>query len=176
MLQRRRIAGEFLGLFDDIGNSTIKAFNDTVKGIFSYDASDGQWGTKDSLYGGAAYHIGHGTLNPVVNLIGYNPSNGKWGDKGSDVDWMNEGLGQINGANAQRHALGVAGDAVIAAQAKQNLLIQQEQTKKMQSDIQASNGAQAIRKSGGSVFNPSSTTPLAQGNKLGADTQNFLGV
>lgn len=116
--------------------------------------------------------------NSLINLAtSYDPKTGKVAGKGSDLDWANEALGQINGANAQRHAIGVAGDAVNAANAKQNLLLQQQQTQKMQADYQASNGAAAISRGGGSIFNPYSVTPMATpGAKLGADTQNFLGV
>lgn len=120
------------------------------------------------------------SANDVVNFgYGYNPGNGKFGGKGSFIDWANEGLGQLNGANAQRHALNVAGDAANAAQTQQNLLISQQNELKHQQDVSASSGAAAIRataqaRSGQSFF--ANSTPQAYGPKLGADTTNFLGV
>lgn len=121
-----------------------------------------------------------GGANQVFNATySYDPSTGKWGGKGSFADWGNEGLGQINGANAQRHAIGVAGDAVNLAQAKQNVLLHQQQQQKQQADIQASSGALAIRNTASSAFGASTATPMAMatpGSKLGGDTQNFLGV
>lgn len=123
--------------------------------------------------------LGH--LNSDVNfLYGYNPATGQYGGKGSFVDWANEGLGQLNGSNAARHAAGVAGDAVIQAKADQAQLIQKQQLQKQQMDINASNSAAGIRATSAAqssmAFNPQSTTPFAFGSKLGAGGQDFLGL
>lgn len=173
-------------------------FNSYVKAITSYDASNGSWGTRDSVVGGLTHGIadigggasGNGKFvgaNMVANLIGYNPANGKWGDKGSDVDWLNEGVGQINGSNAARHAAGVAGDAVNLAAQQEATLESQKEAANQQSDINASNSAAAIRATSKATgaFNPSMTTALALGPaaqiaanapKLGTDQQDFLGL
>lgn len=169
-------------------------FNSYVKSVTSYDASNGSWGSKDSILGGlySLKDVGgksgsNAGINSLVNLIGYNPSNGKFGDSGSDVDWANEALGQINGSNAARHAAGVAGDASLLAQQQEATLESQKEQQNEQDDINASNSAAAIRATakGSSAFNPSITTALALGPaaqaaanapKLGSDQQDFLGL
>ena len=169
-------------------------FNSYVKAITSYDASNGSWGSKNSVLGGiyslkdTGGKAGSNTgINTIANLIGYNPANGNWGDKGSDVDWANEGIGQINGSNAARHAAGVAGDAVNLAAQQEATLESQKEAQNQQADINASNSAAAIRATAKATgaFNPSMTTALALGPaaqaaanapKLGSDQQDFLGL
>lgn len=123
-----------------------------------------------------------GAYNQYVNMItSYNPSNGKFGDSGSGLSWLGEGVGQINGTNAARHALGVAGDAQIAANAQANQLIQQEQQQKQIQDVQASNSAAGFRATAQAQSQAgflSSTAPIAMGGgqKLGSNTTNYLGA
>lgn len=159
---------------DNITQSIGKGINDGTKDIFSYDISKGKFQSS-----------GDSVFKSVSQIDGYDPDTGKWGGKGSDVDWFNEGLGQVNGTNAARHAAGVAGDAVILAKQQADTLLAQTNEAKHQSDVQASSQAAGIRATaqvtGG--FNPSMTTPMALGSgaravvpKLGSDHEDFLGL
>lgn len=149
--------------------------NQGVRSIFSYDPGKGKFTNKgDSIF------------KSISQIDGYNPDTGQWGGKGSDVDWLNEGVGQINGSNAARHAAGVAGDAVIEAKKNADTLVSQQNEAKRLDDIQASNQAAGIRATAKAkgAFNPSSATPMAFGPgvtlpiapKLGSDQQDFLGL
>lgn len=166
-----------MSFFDEIS----KGYNSLVQSVTSYNADNGKFGDyKGSFFDQIAQSVGgnggDNIGNKFLNVVGYNGANGKWGGKGSDVDWLNEGFGQINGANAQRHALGVAGDAAIAAKKAQDILIAQQQEEKRLQDVQASNQAGAIRATSTARSNSAfgDFTPPAA-SKLGADTTNFLG-
>lgn len=178
------------GKDNSVVGQVAHGFNAYARAISGYDLENSKkQGTKDSIFGGIANLGGkdgsYSGFNSLSNLIGYNPANGKWGDKGSDADWLNEGLGQINGSNAARHAAGVAGDAVILAKQQADTLLSQTNEAKHQSDIQASSQAAGIRATAtaAGAFNPSMTTPLAVGSggktsspKLGSDQEDFLGL
>ncbi len=171
-------------------NQVAEGWNSLAQSVTTYNPRTGKWGGagdySQSAFGKVFKALGStgNGLNDAVstasNAIGYNPKTGQWGGSGSDVSWLNEGFGQINGSNAARHAQGVAGDAVLAAQAQENLLLQQTQEQKRQADVQASSSAGAIRATAAAqsarVFAGSTTTPMAFGNKLGASGQDYLGV
>lgn len=157
---------------DNITQSIGKGANDFVKGIYSYDPSKGKFDPNaDSIF------------KSISQIDGYDPNTGKWGGKGSDVDWLNEGIGQVNGSNAARHAAGVAGDAVILAKQQADTLQAQKEQQNEQDNINASNqgaGIRATAKAAG-AFNPSMATALAVGPaanvpKLGSDTRDYLGL
>lgn len=119
-------------------------------------------------------------LNTVSSkVVGYDVKAGRPSDAGA-LHLVDEVFGGITGRNAQRHAVGQAGDAVIAANKQANVLLAQQQEQRKQADIQASYGAKGIRETaaaqGNIAFNSSTTTPMAYGSKLGADTTDFLGV
>lgn len=160
--------GKDNSVIGQIANTT----NQFVRAISSYDPGKGKFTNK-----------GDSVFKSVSQIDGYNPDTGQWGGKGSDVDWLNEGVGQINGSNAARHAAGVAGDAVNLAKEQADELVQQKNIQQAQSDLQASNqaaGARATAKASG-VFNPSMATALAMGPaatapKLGSDQRDYLGL
>lgn len=160
--------GKDNSVIGQIANTT----NEFVRAISSYDPGKGKFTNK-----------GDSVFKSILQVDGYNPDNGKWGDKGSDVDWANEGVGQINGSNAARHAAGVAGDAVNLAKQQADELLQQKNLQQAQTDMQASNQAAGIRATAksASAFNPSMATALAMGPaasapKLGSDQRDYLGL
>lgn len=114
----------------------------------------------------------------IGNYYGFDNS-GKWTNQGGVFHALDEGVGELTGRNLQRRALNEAGDAENAAQAQAATLLANQRYTAMQSDIAASNGAQAIRQTANasSGMNFNNSTPMAWGNQYtGGDHQDFLGL
>lgn len=120
-------------------------------------------------------------LNAISSkVVGYDVSAGRPSGSGA-LHAADEFLGGITGRNSQRAAQNQAGDAINAAKANADLLLEQENEKKRVQDVQASSGAAGIRATAAAASSSafaSSSTPLSFGSqqKLGSDTQSFLGI
>lgn len=137
--------------------------------------------TQDFLSHPSLDSFWNGLKNIASDNSGYNFDTGKINERGG-LYAADELLGGMNGANAARHAAGLAGDAAIAANAKATTLLNQKTQQDAALDRNASSSAAGIRATalaqsrGG--FSLANTTPMAQGPgiRLGSDQQDFLGL